>query len=230
MKIITYCNLYENENYKLLKKTLDHLKIDFINTHIIGIKWTDFFDRWVYIYDFLKNIDDDEDIGIIDGTDVFILKDLNKIKSEICYDNIFIKRHSYNFLLKNTCNINAGVFFGKSKNLKKLCLFFINTSEYDKKFFMGCDQSYLNFKLNCGDLDLSFKDYEFIYMNSFMNEINDNAIIYHAIGMSDLHLLKTKQNIKNYLNINLDLKFFIKRYFQYILKWFIIEMKILLKS
>lgn len=228
MKIITYCNLYENENYKLLKKTLDDLKIDFINTHTVGVKWTGFFDRWTYIYDFLKNIDDDEDIGIIDGTDVFILNDLNKVK----LDNgvIFIKKHSYNFLLKNTCNINAGVFFGKSKDIKKLCLLFIDASENEKKFFMDCDQSYLNFKINFNSCDLKFEDCNFIYMNSFNNKINENIVIYHAIGMSDLHLLKTKQNIKNYLNINLDLKFFIKRYFQYILKWFIIEMKILLKS
>jgi len=167
----------------------------------------------------------------LDGLDVFIVGDLKQIMEQIEDQTVLYGSHSLfqRYICKNTCNKNVGILIGKSKNILNISECFVNASQYTRDFFKDCDQSYFNYILNnTSELKhLNFKSSDLIYMNS--DEINlKSSVLYHAIGMNDFYLFKTKKNLKN-LHINIETSFKPKRYFSYIKKWLEIEMKILFK-
>jgi hypothetical protein len=190
-----------------------------------------FFNRWSYISNYLRIINENEDVVILDGIDVFLIGSLDDLKKEIQNGVILYGIHNrfQRFIFKNTCNRNCGILIGKAKNLLELCGYFIKTSTEQKEFFKDCDQSYFNYMLNNSLIpQLIFKNTNLIYMNN--DEVDPKfSVFYHAIGMNDFYLLKTKKRLAEF-GINSELNLNLKRYFSYVYKWFQIELKITLKK
>lgn len=230
MIIITFCDNLKNQNYQLLKKNIAIQKCKFVNLYTGNNPFKGFFNRWSYIANYLKIINKNEDVVILDGLDMFLIGSLEDLKKEIQNGVILYGMHNryQRLFFKNTCHRNCGILIGKAKNILELSGYFVKTSSEQRKFFKDCDQSYFNYILNNSLVPaLIFKDTNLIYMNN--DEVDPKfSVFYHAIGMNDFYLLKTKQRLAEF-GINSDLKLNFKRYFSYVYKWFQIELKIFLK-
>jgi hypothetical protein len=229
MIIITFCDNIKNQNYQLLKKNISIQKYKFVNLFTGNNPFNGFFNRWLYISNYLKIINENEDVVILDGLDMFLIGSLENLKKEIRNGIILYGMHNRNqrLYLKNTCNRNCGILIGKAKNILELSGYFVKTSQEQRKFFKDCDQSYFNYMLNNSLIpQLIFKNTHLIYMNN--DEVDPKfSVFYHAIGMNDFYLLKTKKRLAEF-GIKSDLKLNLKRYFSYLSKWFQIELKIFL--
>lgn len=148
MIIITFCDNVLDENYTRLAKEISRQGFKLINLYNGKNPFSGFFNRWNDISLYIKtSTNPNDDIVVIDGLDVFVIGDLNKIKNEISLGSVLYGNHSpvQGHFLKNTCNKSIGILAGKSKNILDISECCVNAKQSERDFFYDCDQSYFNF-------------------------------------------------------------------------------------
>lgn len=176
-------------------------------------KWTGFRMKNELIYEYIKNLPDDDIIIFIDGFDTIINGDLEKAKDIFIKNNykvlyskdnpsFFVTPYLvYNFC-KNKLTANTGLYMARIKYLKIILKKNLN----DKCI---SDQRVLN--KNCSLFDfIDIDEKEEIFKNTKNLNEKTNAVFIQYPG--------TKPSI----SIFTKLKFFIQTYLQFYIKWYLI--------
>ena len=147
-----------------------------------GKKWTGFKMKYIYVYDYIKNLKDNDIIIFLDGFDVYIngyLDDALKIFKKNNYKVLFSLNSKYNLFIdysmnkihnknKNKYIANVGLYMGYIKYLKV----FLNES--------------LNFKCNDDQRNMNILRNKYNFINiDINNEIFENIQYKNELKKTD---------------------------------------------
>lgn len=189
-----------------------------------GKKWTGFKMKFELLYEYIKNLPDDNIIVFVDGFDTKINGNLEKAKDIFIKNNykvLFSKDNSNNFfflrkiftLCKNNIMVNTGLYMGRVKYLKII---------FEKILKEKCKDDQRMINKNCSEFNfIEIDEKEEIFFNFIKKNINTKAIFIQYPGS------KPGMSIFN------DIKIRMKFYAQFFLDWyfmFLLFITILLKS
>lgn len=228
MKLLTVATKSEGY-FPILIESCKRYNID-IEVLGWGQKWTGFMMKFNLLLEYMKDLDDNEIVCIIDGYDTAVTQPLDVLESKfrkmncpivVAEDSTWILHKTIGYMFFGLCKdktINAGTYIGYVKYLRNMITDIC--SIFDCKNVKLDDQQILTTYCKKNNICIDTKNelFQVVFYIKLDNEYNGKACIVHGPGATNMNTLLNKLG---YDTSNIKLERF-KRFISFITHFFYI--------